>query len=484
MRHPPSPDAAPPAPPPPLPALHPGPAVAGPEHVREVVHVIEVLGLVARLAREQPDVDEREHDAPEVLGAQDAPVPQHRRREQPELLEREIAARPGELGPAQMAACRQLALRVLQGRQHEQVAPLVVTAVLPPDPLERFLEGREVAHGRASAGPDGRGRSGRGRAYSGSSSASSSTSSIVSTGLISSSCFTSSGTSMMSLWLRAGTSTVFTPARAAAVSFSLIPPIGSTRPRSVSSPVIATSWRAGRWHRSDASAAAIVIPADGPSFGTAPAGTCRCTSVCVNASSGMPSAAARARSRLHAAWADSFITSPSCPVRVICPFPGIWIASMNMMSPPTGVHASPVATPTSGLRPATSLWTLGWPAYFSRFFVEILADLARPSTTSSAALRSTPWISRSSWRTPASRVYSAMSRSSAPSATPARSALSPVSFSCRGSRKRFAIASFSPGVYPGKVRTSMRSSKVSGIWARLLAVAMHITPARSNGTSR
>src|SRR6266571_3017750 len=244
MRHPPSPDAAPPAPPPPLPALYPGPAVAGPEHVREVVHVIEVLGLVARLAREQPDLDEREHDAAEVLGAQDAPVPQHRRRD-----------------------------------QHEQVAPLVVAAVLPPDPLERFLEGREVAHGRASAGPDGRGRSGTGRAYRGSSSASSSTSSIVSTGLISSSCFTSSGTSMMSLWLRAGTSTVFTPARAAAVSFSLSPPIGSTRPRSVSSPVIATSWRAGRWHRSDASAAAIVIPADGPSFGTAPAGTCRCTSV-------------------------------------------------------------------------------------------------------------------------------------------------------------------------------------------------------------
>src|SRR5204863_185888 len=220
-------------------------------------------------------------------------------------------------------SCRELALGVFQGRQHEQVAALVIAVVLPPDALERLFERREVAHGRASVWPDVRVRTARGRNGCGSSSASSSTSSIVSTGLISSSCFTSSGTSTMSLRLRAGTSTVLTPARAAAVSFSLSPPIGRMRPRNVSSPVIATSWRAGRRHRSDASAVAIAIPADGPSLGTAPAGRCRCTSVCVNASSGIPSAPARARSRLHAACADSFITSPSCPVRVICPFPGI-----------------------------------------------------------------------------------------------------------------------------------------------------------------
>ena len=148
----------------------------------------------------------------------------------------------------------------------------------------------------------------------------------------------------------------------------------------------------------------------------------------------MPSVTARARSRLHAACADSFITSPSCPVSVICPLPGIWIASTNMISPPTGVHANPVATPTSGLRPATSLCTLGMLAYFSRFLAVIFTVSARPSTTSSAALRSTPWISRSSWRTPASRVYSPISRSRAPSATVARWGTRPVSWSWRGSR--------------------------------------------------
>src|SRR2546429_1715967 len=468
----------------PLSALQAGPAVPGAEHFREVVHPIEVFDLVARLSRQQADVDQGEDDVAEVLGAGDPPVAQHGGREQPELVEREVATGPGELRPAQVAACGQLALGVLERREHEQVAALVVAAVLLADPLERFLQRREVAHGRTSRLPGLRARTSTDRATRGSSSASSSTSSSVSTGLISSSFFTSSGTSTMSLWLRAGTTTVLTPARAAAVSFSLSPPIGSTRPRSVSSPVIATSWRAGRWHNSDASAVAIVIPADGPSLGTAPAGTCRCTSVCVNASSGIPSAPARARNKLHAACADSFITSPSCPVKVIWPFPGIWIASMNMMSPPTGVHARPVATPTSGLRPATSLCTLGWPAYFSRFFAVTFTVVARPSTTSSAALRSTPWISRSSWRTPASRVYSAISRSSAASARLARSGVSPVSLNCRGSRKRFAIASFSPGGYPGRVSTSMRSSKGSGIGARLLAVAMNMTPERSNGTSR
>src|SRR2546425_899342 len=418
----------------PLSALQAGPAVPGAEHFREVVHPIEVFDLVARLSRQQADVDQGEDDVAEVLGAGDPPVAQHCGREQPELVEREVATGPGELRPAQVAARGQLALGVLERREYEQIAALLVAAVLLADAVERFLQRREIAHGRTSRLPGLRGRTSTDRVARGSSSASSSTSSSVSTGLISINFFTSSGTSTMSLWLRAGTITVFTPARAAAVSFSLSPPIGSTRPRSVSSPVIATSWRAGRRHKSDARAAAIVIPADGPSLGTAPAGTCRCTSVCVNASSGMPSAPARARSRLHAACADSFMTSPSWPVSVICPLPGIWIASMNMMSPPTGVHASPVATPTSGLRPATSLWTLGWPAYFSRFLAEILTDRARPSTTSSAALRSTPWISRSSWRTPASRVNSPMSRSSAPSATLARSAWRPVSLSWRGSR--------------------------------------------------
>src|SRR5207245_3683229 len=306
MRHP---SLAPTSPP-----LHPGPAVPSPEHLREVVDALEVLQLVGRLAGEQPDVDQQEDDAPQVLGVADVPVGEHRGGEQPELLQREVAARPCELRAGEVAPRRELRLRVLERRQHEYVAALGVTAVALADLLERFRERRELAHGRSPRGWSVWTGTTTGRDRRGSSNASSNTSSSVSTGLMSSSFFTSSGTSTRSLLLRAGTSTVCTPARAPAVSFPLSPPIGSTRPRTVRPPAIATSWREGRRHKSDASAAAIAIPADGPSFGTAPAGTCRCTSVCVNASSGIPSEPARARSRLQAACADSFITSPSCPV--------------------------------------------------------------------------------------------------------------------------------------------------------------------------
>jgi hypothetical protein len=54
----------------------------------------------------------------------------------------------------------------------------------------------------------------------------------------------------------------------------LTPPIGSTAPCNVISPVMPTVSFTG-WSRSRlTSAVVIVTPADGPSFGTAPAGTC------------------------------------------------------------------------------------------------------------------------------------------------------------------------------------------------------------------
>ncbi len=49
--------------------------------------------------------------------------------------------------------------------------------------------------------------------------------------------------------------------------------MGSTRPRSVISPVIATSLRTGIPVSALMSAVAIVTPAEGPSLGIAPAGT-------------------------------------------------------------------------------------------------------------------------------------------------------------------------------------------------------------------
>ena len=88
------------------------------------------------------------------------------------------------------------------------------------------------------------------------------------------------------------------PARCAPSTFSFTPPIGSTRPRSVISPVIATSLphRPAR-HRAETSAVAIATPADGPSFGIAPAGTWTWTSIEPSRSSGICSVA-RVRRRV------------------------------------------------------------------------------------------------------------------------------------------------------------------------------------------
>ena len=56
-----------------------------------------------------------------------------------------------------------------------------------------------------------------------------------------------SGISARSFWFSSGISTMVMPPRCAASSFSFSPPIGSTSPRSVISPVIATSERTGIW---------------------------------------------------------------------------------------------------------------------------------------------------------------------------------------------------------------------------------------------
>ena len=93
--------------------------------------------------------------------------------------------------------------------------------------------------------------------------------------------------------LRAGRVTALSPARAAATTFSLMPPTGSTKPRRLISPVIAVSLRTVRWVNSDTSAVYIATPAEGPSFGIAPAGTWTWMSLASNSFWSMPSPAAR-----------------------------------------------------------------------------------------------------------------------------------------------------------------------------------------------
>src|SRR4030067_799085 len=67
---------------------------------------------------------------------------------------------------------------------------------------------------------------------------------------------------------------------------------------------------------------------------------------------GRPRRAARDRVYVMAAWALSFITSPSDPVMVTDPFPLTRDTSMNRISPPVGGQARPVATPPPAFSPS------------------------------------------------------------------------------------------------------------------------------------
>ena len=111
----------------------------------------------------------------------------------------------------------------------------------------------------------------------------------------------------------------------------------------------------------------MATPALGPSFGMAPAGTCTWMSLFSKRSGSMPNRPALFFTMLSAACALSFITSPSWPVRISLPWPGTRVASMNRMSPPTGVQASPVATPGMLVRMASFALELrrarGWSRY-------------------------------------------------------------------------------------------------------------------------
>ncbi len=119
------------------------------------------------------------------------------------------------------------------------------------------------------------------------------------------------------------------------------------------------------------------------------------------------------------------------------PEPGIAVASMKSTSPPTGVHARPVATPGRLVRRRASEKTRRRPSSSRTSFAEIVrrfVAFTRPSAISRASLRQTVPIWRSRLRTPASRVYSSMIARSAASENVAWLAFSPFSRTWRGTR--------------------------------------------------
>ena len=78
-------------------------------------------------------------------------------------------------------------------------------------------------------------------------------------------------------------------------------------------------------------------------------------SVAFISASTIRSARARERTYEHAASTDSRMTSPSWPVTVNLPLPGMRSASIVISSPPAAVHARPVTVPISGSISASSV---------------------------------------------------------------------------------------------------------------------------------
>ncbi|ANB14496.1 hypothetical protein AWJ20_2089 [Sugiyamaella lignohabitans] len=83
-----------------------------------------------------------------------------------------------------------------------------------------------------------------------------------------------SGRSSHSAMLSLGKTMILDPAALAAADFSLKPPIWRTLPVRVISPVMQTSGLTGLFKANEIRLVAIAIPADGPSFLTAPSGKC------------------------------------------------------------------------------------------------------------------------------------------------------------------------------------------------------------------
>ena len=143
----------------------------------------------------------------------------------------------------------------------------------------------------------------------------------------------------------------------------------------------------------------IATPALGPSLGVAPAGTCTWMSILSNAS---PRRCGRERQRR---LRDSFITSPSWPVRMSLPLPG---TLRRLDEEDVAAHRRPREAGRHA-RHGGALGHLVLEALRAedaragpRASIAIFS--ARPSATCIATWRSTAPISRSRLRTPASRV--------------------------------------------------------------------------------
>ena len=227
---------------------------------------------------------------------------------------------------------------------------------------------------------------------------------------------------------------VLTPARLAARIFSLMPPTGSTRPRRVISPVIAMPLFRAWPRRAETIELTIVMPAEGPSLGTAPSGTWTWMSLPMNWSVSICASSGWALMYCQAICADSFMTSPRLPVMDRTPLPLETELSTKRISPPSSVQARPVTTPGASLPCCLSWKAVGRPRYSRRCSFFTTFGYSSSRAIFFAVTRAIFAICFSRPRTPDSCVYSSMMSSRHSLSISRPSFARPCSSSCLGTR--------------------------------------------------
>jgi hypothetical protein len=112
----------------------------------EVVHVGEFLARIGRLAHEESEVDQREHDVTNVGGALHSPALEDEARHDAEALAREVAARQRELAAGDVASLGQPLLAELERGQDEEIGALVVSRLAQPDPVHDPVSKCQFSH--------------------------------------------------------------------------------------------------------------------------------------------------------------------------------------------------------------------------------------------------------------------------------------------------------------------------------------------------
>ena len=122
------------------------PGVVALERLVEVEDPEELIARIGRLAHEQLELDEGEHDVADVGGAANAPVLQHDPRQNPKTLQSQVATGERQLTARDVTSLRQPLLAILQRAEHEEIRALVEPLLAQADAVHDTIAESQLRH--------------------------------------------------------------------------------------------------------------------------------------------------------------------------------------------------------------------------------------------------------------------------------------------------------------------------------------------------